>query len=102
MGKHADQARRVEQMSAIETLLSTRFLRSFHMGTEKLLNDCHVCLGPFEILSKKGVVVFQLQWPAFMSRKFNVFHVFLHEQFKDGCRQSAPPPAVLDGGEVLC
>ena len=31
-----------------------------------------------------------------MSRTFNVFHALLLKQYKDGCRGSAPPPAVLE------
>ncbi len=37
-----------------------------------------------------------------MSRMFNVFHVSLLKRYKDGNRGSAPPPAVLDDGEVEC
>ena len=33
---------------------------------------------------------------------FNVFHVSLLKPYKDGKRGSAPPPAVLDDGEVEC
>ena len=59
-------------------------------------------LGPFEILSRKGAVAYELRLPAFMSRTFNVFHVSLLKRYKDGNRGSAPPPAVLDDGEVEC
>lgn len=37
-----------------------------------------------------------------MSRTFNVFHVSLLKPYKDGNSRSAPPPAVLDDGEVEC
>ena len=37
-----------------------------------------------------------------MSRMFNVFYVALLKRYKDGCRGSAPPPAVLDNSEVEC
>ena len=33
---------------------------------------------------------------------FNVFYVALLKRYKDGCRGSAPPPAVLDNSEVEC
>ena len=100
MSKNADQARRDEQLSVGEyVLLSTKFLRLFHVGRKKLLNKY---LGPFEILSRKGVVAYDLRLPASMSRMFSVFHVSLLKRYKDGNRGSAPPPAVLDDGEVEC
>jgi len=101
MSKDADQARHDEQLSVGEyMLLSTKFLRLFHVGREKLLNKY---LGPFEILSRKGAVpAYELRLPASMSRMFNVFHMSLLKGYKDGNRGSAPPPAVFDDGEVEC
>lgn len=37
-----------------------------------------------------------------MGRMFKVVHVSLLKRYKDGCRAAAPPPAVLDDGEVEC
>ena len=100
MSKDADRARRDEQLSVSEyVLLSTKFLRLFHVGRKKLLNRY---LGPFEILSRKGAVAYELRLPASMSRMFNMFHVSLLKRYKEGNRGSAPPPAVLDDGEVEC
>ena len=100
MSKDADQARRDEEFSVGDfVLLSTKFLRLVHVGRKKLLSKY---LGPFEILSRKGAVAYELSLPASMSRMFNVFHVSLLKRYKDGCRGSAPPPAVLDDGEVEC
>ena len=100
MRQDADQAKRDEQLSVGDfVLLSTKFLRLFHVGRKKLLSKY---LGPFEILARKGAVAYELRLPASMSRMFNVFHVSLLKQCKDGCRGSAPPAAVLDNGEVEC
>ena len=100
MSRDADQARRDEPSSVGKyVLLSTKFLRLFHVGRKKLLNKY---LGPFEILSRKGAVAYELRLPASMTRMSNVFHVSLLKRYKDGNRGSAPPPAVLDDGEVEC
>ena len=100
VSKDADQARRDEQLSVGDfVLLSTKFLRLFHVGRKKLLSKY---LGTSEILARKGAVAYELRLPASMSRMFNVFHVSLLKRYKDGCRGSAPPPAVLDNGEVEC
>ncbi|DBA66247.1 TPA: hypothetical protein ACH3X2_002507 [Trebouxia sp. C0005] len=37
-----------------------------------------------------------------MGKMHDVFHVSLLKRYKDGCRGSAPPPAVLPDGEVEC
>ncbi len=42
-------------------LLSTKFLRLSHVGRDKLLNKC---LKPFEILSRKGAVAYEVGLPA--------------------------------------
>ena len=98
MSRDADQARRDEPLSVGKyVLLSTKFLRLFHVGRKKLLNKY---LGPFEILSRKGAVAYELRLPASMSRMFSVLHVSLLKRYKDRNRGSAPPPAVLDDGEV--
>ena len=100
MSEHADQARRDEQLAVGEfVLLSTKYLRLFHLGRKKLMAKY---LGPFEILSRKGAVAYELRLPASMSRTFPVFHVSLLKRYKDGCRGAAPPPAVLDDGETEC
>ena len=100
MSHDADQARRDEKLEVGEfVLLCTKFLRLSHVGRKKLLSKY---LGPFEVMSKKGAVAYELRLPASMSRMFNVFHVSLLKRYKDGCRDSAPPPAVLDDGEVEC
>ena len=98
MSKDAHQARRDEQLSVGDfVLLTTKFLRLFHVGRKRLLSKF---LRPFEILARKGAVAYEFRLPASMSRMFNVFHVSLLKRYKDGCRGSAPPPAVLDNGEV--
>jgi len=75
MSKDADQARHDEQLSVGEyVLLSPKFLRLFHVGRKKLLNKY---LAPFEILSRKVAVAYELCLPAAMSRMFNVYHVVL-------------------------
>jgi len=75
MSTNADQARRGVQLSVGEyVLLSTKFLRLFHVGRKKLLNKY---LAPFEILSRKVAVAYELCLPAAMSRMFNVYHVVL-------------------------
>lgn len=100
MSHDADKARRAEQLEVGEfVLLSTKFLRLFHLGRKKLVSKY---LGPFEVLARKGAVAYELRLPASMGRMFSVFHVSLLKRYKDGCRASAPPPAVLDDGEVEC
>ncbi len=77
MSTNADQVRRGVQLSVGEyVLLSTKFLRLFHVGRKKL--------GPFEILSRKVAVAYELCLPAAMSRMFNVYHVSLLKRYKDG------------------
>ena len=100
MSEHAVKARRDEQLEVGDyVLLSTKFLRLFHLGRKKLLSKY---LGPFEVMTKKGAVAYELRLPASMSRMFNAFHVSLLKRYKDGCRGAAPPPAVLDDGETEC
>ena len=96
MSHDADNARRAEQLEVGEfVLLSTKFLRLFHLGRKKLVSKY---LGPFEVLARKGAVAYELN--DLWMEMFNVFHVSLLKRYKDGCRASAPPPAVLDDGEV--
>ena len=78
-------------------LLSTKFLRLFHLGRKKLVSKY---LGPFEVLARKVAVAYELRLPASMGRMFNVFHVSLLKRYMDGCRATALPPAVLDDGEL--
>ena len=101
MSADADKARRDEQFEVGEfVLLSTKFLRLPHVGRKKLLNKY---LGPFEIVSRKGAVTYELRLPASMSRMYNVFHVALLRRYKDGCTNpSAPLPAMLPDGEMEC
>ena len=102
MSAYADESRRNEQFEVGEyVLLSTKFLRHVHVGRKKLLSKY---LGPFEALTKKGAVAYELRLPASMGRMFNVFYVSLLKKYRDGCRpgSSAPPPAVLDDGETEC
>jgi len=88
MSTNADQARRGVQLSVGEyVLLSTKFLRLFHVGRKKLLNKY---LAPFEILSRKVAVAYGLHLPASTSRVFNELRVSLLKQGKDGNRGSAP------------
>ncbi len=89
--KNTDQARRDTQLSVGEhVLLSTNFMRLFHVGWKKLLNKY---LGPSQVLSMKGVVVYEMRLLASMSMMFNAVHVSLLKWYKDGNRGSAPPPA---------
>ena len=75
MSHDADKARRAEQLEVGEfVLLSTKFLRLFHLGRKQLVSKY---LGRFEVLSRKGAVAYELRLPASMSRMFNVFHVSL-------------------------
>ena len=72
MSAYADESRRDEQFEVGEyVLLSTKFLRHVHVGRKKLLSKY---LGPFEVLTKKGAVAYELRLPASMGRMFNVFH----------------------------
>ena len=62
MSHDADKARRAEQLEVGEfVLLSTKFLRLFHLGHEKLVNRN---LGSFEVLASKGAVAYDLRLPA--------------------------------------
>ena len=71
MSKDADQARRDEQLSVGDfVLLSTKFLRLFHVGRKKLLSKY---LGTSEILARKGAVAYELRLPASMSRMLQCF-----------------------------
>ena len=86
-------------LKEVSYLLSTKFLRLFRLGHKKLVSKY---FGPFEVLSRKGAVAYELRLPASMGRMFNVFHVSLLKRYKDGRRASAPPRAVLDDGEAEC
>ena len=98
MSEDADQARRDEQLSVGDwVLLSTKFSAFVSCGQQNAVSKY---LGPFEILARKGTVAYELRLPASTSRMFSVFHVSMLKRYKDGCRGSAPPPAVLDNGEV--
>ncbi len=61
MSQDADQARHDEHLIGggyvLRNMLSTKFLRLFHMGRKKLLNKY---LRPFEILSRKGAVAYDI------------------------------------------
>ncbi len=85
MSKYAGLARRDEQLSVGKyVLLSTKFLRLFHVGsclTAQLLNKY---LGPIEMLSLQGAVAYEYCLPASVGRMFNVFHVSLLKRYKDG------------------
>ncbi|DBA74919.1 TPA: hypothetical protein ACH3X2_14289 [Trebouxia sp. C0005] len=99
MCSDADKARRDEQFEIGEfVLLSSKFLR-VHVGRKKLLSKY---LGPFEIVAKRGAVAYELRLPVSLGKMHDVFHVSLLKRYKDGCRGSAPPPAVLPDGEVEC
>ena len=50
------------------------------MGRKKLMGKY---LGPFETLSRKGAVAYELRLLASMSRIFPVFHVTLCKRYKD-------------------
>lgn len=43
-----------------------------------------------------------LRLPAFMGKTHRVFHVSLLKRYKNGCRGSTPPPAVLPDAETDC
>ena len=80
-------------------LLSANFLRLFHSGHKKLVSRY---LGPFEVLARKGAVAYELRNACINGQNVQCDSCVTTEAVQDGCGASAPPPAVLDDGEVEC